>query len=285
MTAPDLAFVTSLRHPRNSHDYRVVERQLSTSLASWMRQSSPRFHVVVVGNVEPPLPDDPRVHFIEVGFPPPSEAEGPRTGIAAVLRDKGTKLAIGLRAVRASGAQHVMFVDSDDFVSNRLAEFVSQHPDAAGWTFTDGWRINIERRALRPHRGDFHLQCGSSHIVRTDLLPDVPTDAHTQDQLYAALGDRLEHWLGSHMHLHDDLDLEPLPFPGALYRVGHTEAHSGNALSGWSRPVTRSIGREFGVPTTGWTPCALARAVFPSTRAIRERLPRAIVQRRRTPHG
>jgi hypothetical protein len=167
-----------------------------------------------------------------------------------------------------------MFVDDDDFLSNRLTAFVEQHPDAAGWTFTDGWRVNVERRAVRAHHGDFHLQCGSSHIVRTDLLPQVPADARTQEQLYEAVGDRLERWLGSHMRIHEDLDLPPLPFPGALYRVGQAEAHSGNSLSGWSRPVTRRIAAEFGVPATGPAPWALARAVLPSARAVRERLRR-----------
>ncbi|MGN7977333.1 hypothetical protein ACTJJ4_07135 [Microbacterium sp. 22195] len=274
MTATALAFVTSLRHPHNSRDYRAVEEQFAAGLASWMRQTSPRFAVIVVANRRPPLADDPRIRFVQVDFPPPSNVAGPRTGLAAVVRDKGTKLAVGLAAARDAGARHVMFVDDDDFVSNRLAAFVAQHPDAAGWTFTDGWRINVERRALRAHHGDFHLQCGSSHIVRTDLLPEVPAGAPTQEQLYAALGDRLERWLGSHMHIHDDIELAPLPFPGALYRVGQAEAHSGNSLSGWSRPVSASVAREFGVPATGLAPWSLARAVLPSARAVRERLRR-----------
>lgn len=270
MTA--LTFITSLRHPHNSYDYAAVERAFALSVASWIRQDDPRFAVVVVGNRRPPMPDDERLHFVPVDFAPPSQVDGPRTGIAAVLRDKGTKLATGLAAARATGTRHVMFVDADDFVSRRLTGFVEQHPDAAGWTITDGWRVNVERRALRAHHGDFHLQCGSSHIVREDLLPAVPAGA-TQHELYAALGDRLERWFGSHMHLHDDLPLEPLLFPGALYRVGTGESHSGNALGGWGRPVSRAVSHEFGIPAAT-TPWAAARAMLPSTAALRARLAR-----------
>jgi hypothetical protein len=270
---PDLVFITSLRHPQNSADYAAVEAMLAASLRSWMRQSSPRFAVVVVGNRHPRMPADPRVEFVPVDFPAPSELRGPRTGLPAVLRDKGTKLAIGLARARELGAGHVMFVDADDFVSRRLTGFVTEHPESPGWTITDGWRINLERRTMRPETGTFQVTCGSSHIVRTELLPSSPAGTGaTQEQLYAAMGPKLERWIGSHMHLHEDLPLERLPFAGAMYRVGTGESHSGNAMSGWGRPIFRVVADEFGVPATPRTPWAQARAVLPSGRALRERL-------------
>ncbi|MDQ0644599.1 hypothetical protein [Microbacterium murale] len=212
-----LAFVTSMRHPHNSTDYPAVEAMLRESLTAWLGQSDPRFVIVVVANRLVDLPRDDRVHEVQVSFPPPSDARTPRTGIAAVLRDKGTKNAIGLARARDLGADYVMFVDADDFVSRRLTAFVAAKIGAPGWTITDGWRVQLQRRAVRRHSGDFQLQCGSSHIVRADLLP--PTTAGvtaTQEELYDEQGDLLERWLGSHMHIHDDLPLSALPFPGAL---------------------------------------------------------------------
>lgn len=270
---PVLAFVTSIRHPRNSTDYASVEAMLRQSVTAWLGQADPRFAIVVVANRSVELPRDDRVHQVQVSFPPPSDERTPRTGIAAVLRDKGTKNAIGLTLARELGAEYVMFVDADDFVSHRLTEFVAAHPDEPGWTITDGWRVQLERRTIRRHSGDFQLQCGSSHIVRADLLP--PTTGGviaTQDELYAEQGELLERWLGSHMHIHDDLPLSPLPFPGALYRVGTSQSHSGNALGGAGSVISRRIATEFGVPATGWMPWRVARAVLPSGRAVRERL-------------
>lgn len=270
---PVLAFVTSIRHPHNSTDYGEVESLLRQSVAAWLRQGDPRFTIIVVANRHVELPTDLRVHEVLVDFPPPTDARTARTGIAAVLRDKGTKNAIGLARARELGARHVMFVDADDFISNDVTAFVAEHPEDPGWTVTDGWRVQFERRALRRHRGDFHLQCGSSHIVRTDLLPSTRrgTDA-TQDELYAEQGELLERWLGSHMHIHDDLALASLPFPGALYRVGTSQSHSGNALGALGTPVSRAVAEEFGVPATGWSPLRIARSVLPSGRAVTERL-------------
>jgi hypothetical protein len=270
--APIVAFITTIRHPLNSTDYPSVQRLAHESVTSWLRQTDSRFVIIVVSNEPVPLPTDSRVHPLLVSFPPPSSRRTPRTGLEAVLRDKGTKNAIGLTRARELGAEYVMFVDADDFIAREITAFVAAHRGAAGWTVTDGWRVQLERRALRRHRGDFHLQCGSSHIVRADLLP--PTShgiTASQEQLYAEQGELLERRLGSHMHLHDDLPLVPLPFSGALYRVGTSQSHSGNALGGWSRPISKRIADRFGVPATGLSPVAIARAALPSTRAVRER--------------
>lgn len=265
-----LGFVTSVRHPDNSHDYAAVEALLGDTLRSWSRQDSDQWVGVIVANREPSFALPAQVRFVEVDFPPPSPVKGPRTGIPAVLRDKGTKLAVGLGVARSLGVSHVMFADADDFVSRRLASQVASDPDAPGWTVTHGWRYNAERSSVRKHDGDFHLQCGTSHIVRADLYPapDLP-GSPTQEELYDGYGDRLERWIGSHMHVHEDLPLAPLPFPGALYRVGHGEAHSGNSMGGLGRPVGRVVAAEFGVPRTGLL--AAPRAVLPSTLALRAR--------------
>lgn len=268
-----LGFVTSIRHPSNSIDYGEVESLLKETVACWERQLDHAWLGVVVGNKPPSFNLPEKVRYIHVDFPPPSQVQGPRTGITAVLRDKGTKLAIGTIALQGTDVSHIMFVDADDLVSPRLAGVVKADPDSPGWTITHGWRYNADRRAIREHPGDFHLQCGSSHIVRADLLPhaDLATTAD-QDSLYTAYGDYLERWFGSHMFIHDDLPLRTLPFPGAMYRVGSAESHSGNSMGGLGRPITRRIADEFGVKPTSLSPWHVARSVLPSWRAARERV-------------
>ena len=279
-----LALVTSLRHPWNSRDYDQVEAIFAQSASSWVCQQSDAFGVVAVGNRAPRVDLAQRVRFVEVAFEAPSSHRGPQTGTAAVLKDKGSKLAVGLLAARQHHPDltHVMFVDADDFVSRRLAGFVAGRSGEPGWTVTHGWRYHAGRRALRPVRGDFHLHCGSSHIVRHDLYPrvDLPLTA-SQDELYSAFGDRLERWFGSHLHIHDDVPLAPLPFAGALYRVGTGEAHSGASMGALGRPVSRAIAEEFGVEPTGVAPWSLARAVLPSAAAFTGRIGRLVPSLRR----
>lgn len=268
-----LAFVTSLRHPRNSINYDAVETMLLESLASWRNQDHDDWIGLVIGNRAPVVDLGERIEFVGVDFDPPSKSTGPRTGLAAVLQDKGTKLAVGLLRARQLGASHVMFADADDFVSRRITGFVARQPDALGWVVTDGWRYNAERAVVHRHRGDFHLQCGTSHIVRTDAF--VPFEAPltvSQADLYSGFGRELERWIGSHMYIHDDLPLLSLPFPGALYRVGTSESHSGNSLAGWSLPVSDAISSEFAVPPGASGQIAKLMSVLPSRKAIANRV-------------
>ncbi|WP_353827022.1 hypothetical protein [Agromyces sp. SYSU T0242] len=284
-----LAFITSLRHPRNSTDYAGVERLLLDSLHSVMRQHHPDFSVWVVGNRRPEqLPD--AVNWVGVDFPAPSEVRGPITGREAVLLDKGTKLAVGLLAARASAPDHVMLFDADDMVSNRLAGLSAAAPGADGWRIVDGWRWSSERRAVR-RQHEFHRHCGTAFIVRPDhfALPDALGPDADQAELQEAFGERLFRHIGSHRHLSADLaaeghPLEPIGFTAALYRVGTGENHSGVSLGGFGRPVGRAMADEFGVAATRWTPPGLARSILPGRRAL-ERFPVVRELRARFPRG
>ena len=272
-----LAFITSVRHPRNSGDYARVEALLAETLRSVFRQTAP-YSVWVVGNRRPDgLPRD--VHWVQVDFDAPSALDGPRTGVAAVLRDKGSKLATGLLAARESSPDHVMFLDADDLVSRHLAALSHGNPDAPGWRIEHGYRWAADRGAIR-RQAEFHRHCGSGCVVRPDLY-DLPPDLRagaSQAELMARLGDRLERWFGSHLYLTDDLEaaghpLAAAPFPGALYRVSTGENHSGISLGGLGRPVSRGLAEEFGIPATPLRPGTVARAMLPSRRGFVERLP------------
>ncbi|MRX43687.1 glycosyltransferase family 2 protein [Agromyces kandeliae] len=280
-----LAFITSLRHPRNSADYAGVEQLLMDSLRSVLRQEHDAFSVWVVGNRRPERLPDP-VNWVGVDFPPPSDVRGPITGRDAVLLDKGTKLAVGLLAARATAPDHVMLFDADDMVSNRLASLSAADPGADGWRIVDGWRWSNERRAIR-RQAEFHRHCGTAFIVRPELysLPEGVGPDAGQDELRDAFGERLFRHIGSHRHLSQDLaaagrPLEPIGFPAALYRVGTGENHSGVSLGGFGRPIGRGVAAEFGVPPTRLTPAGLARSVLPGRRALeRVRVLRPILTR------
>ena len=70
----------------------------------------------------------------------------------------------------------------------------------------------------------FDHVCGSSRIVRTDLY-------RMPDTFESAAADVITDMLGSHRQIARLLaergtPLSPLPFPAAIYRVGHPNSHS-----------------------------------------------------------
>jgi hypothetical protein len=220
-----LTFVTTVRHPKNSRDYSRVEGLLKDTVASMCGQTRGDFSVVVVGNQRPSFDLPPQARFVGVDFPPPSDLPGPQTGREPVLADKGTKLAVGLLAARELAPTHVMAVDADDFVSNRLAGLVADHPGANGWFVADGYKISLTSGLIRPVDGDFNFRCGTSHVVRFDLLdvPDLPVDA-TQEQIWGSFGRfMVRDLLGSHHAIAKHLEehgtpLAPLPSAGRSTR-------------------------------------------------------------------
>ncbi len=269
-----LAFITSLRHPRNSADYGRVELLLRQTLTSLTAQDNRDFRVFVVGNRLPQFELPPAVQFLPVDFPPPTDMPGPQTGREAVLRDKGTKLAVGLLAAAGQQPCHLMFVDADDYVSRRLAGLAAACPQAPGWVINDGYVYSASSQLVKPV-DRFNERCGSSLLLRSSLfdLPDLPLTS-TQDELIDGFGEfTIRDLFGSHRaavaHFADAGNpLTPVPFPGAVYRVDTGENHSGASLAGFGRPVSGHLHREFGLAVSSSDPQALAASARSAARMV-----------------
>jgi hypothetical protein len=268
-----LAFITTLRHPQNSANYDRVEAQLQDTLASLTRQSSDDYVVILIGNRRPGFPLPERTVFVEVDFPPPSDHDGPHTGPAAGIWDKGTKNAIGLAAAREFAPEYVMFADADDFVHRNLAAFVHARPGRPGWAIDRGWMYSRARNAYKLRRNFYNI-CGTSFIMPFEAY-EVPADltvSATQREIAEAFGERLEHvlehgWAFDWWRKHGRV-LDLLPFPGAVYHLDHGENHCDNGLFGPALPYRSFLYRDFGIrPSKGaastlWTsigPAALRR--------------------------
>ncbi|MGW9113325.1 glycosyltransferase family A protein [Microbacterium sp. NPDC055683] len=284
-----LAFITSLRHPQNSADYRRVEELLRLTLASTANQTSDDYVVIVVGNVRPSFELPPRVHFVPVDFPAPAPATGPRTDRAPFVWDKGTKIGIGLAAAREHSPDHVMIFDADDFVHRDLAAFLSGRKDDRGWVVDRGWMYSRARNAYRAQNA-FNRICGTCHILPYSAygIPDDLTVTSTQEQVAEAFGERLEAMLGAHhgaveWHAARGRTLHAIPFRAAVYHVDTGENHSGKAMTGVARPYGRALRRDFaidaslGAGATWWSalrPAAIAQSVSDSTYRNRRRAAR-----------
>ena len=135
--------------------------------------------------------------------------------------DKGRRVLAGILDADKSG--YSMVVDDDDFVSCRLTGFVAAHFGANGWYVQDGYIWGDGGKLIYEH-ADFWSFCGTSHIIRTALydLPECVEEAHS---------DYIRRTFGGHVRIRGDMEargtpLEPLPFAGAIYRIGHAGAHS-----------------------------------------------------------
>lgn len=163
-----LTFVTTIRHPSHAASYDRIWALLSDMLETLRCQTDPDIQVVIVCDRAMDLPDDPRVRVVELDWPPvdPVISETVYSRRYPIL-DKGTKYPVAIAAALEMGTDHIMFVDSDDFVACDLAEFVNQNPGTAGWVMDRGYILTP--KAFTPF-DRFHMRCGTSNIVRADLL-------------------------------------------------------------------------------------------------------------------
>lgn len=283
-----LAFITTLRHPQNSVSYGRVEELLKGTLHSVAQQSSEDYVIVIVGNKRPDFALPERAHFVHVDFPPPAPPTGAQTAREPFVWDKGTKLGIGLIAARQFSPSHVMSFDADDFVHRDLAATIHEHSDHAGWVVREGWMYSRARNSYVPQQ-QFNRACGTSFIVPFKAF-DVPVDlsvSASQEQVAAAFGERLSTIMGAHRNAEawyrdHGIELEPFPYPAAVYHVDTGENHSGKTLAaGIAHPLSATIQRDFGIESsrgrlsTFWAafgPRAVLEEAAQRSRPLRSRL-------------
>jgi hypothetical protein len=221
-----VTFIIPVRHQANSSDWPALKRRLTQTIASIAGQSNSDWRAVIVANEGADLPDlPPQFSVARVTFPPNQlhDLQGSdREKVYDAFRmDKGRRVLSGMLSAR--DAQFFMIVDDDDFVSANIVAFVARHPAENGWKIEKGYLWNEGGRLLM-HHNDFANFCGTSLIVRSDLyrLPPSFEDADV---------DYIKSMLGSHIRIGKALadagnPLGALPFRGAIYRVGHSGAHS-----------------------------------------------------------
>jgi hypothetical protein len=257
-----LVFVIPVKHPARSASYERVCDLLRNTLRSVEAQTDPHFATVVVCSERPDWAEDTdRRLFVEVGFPPAEPPKSAKDWVNWLYLDRGAKIAVGLLHAARWNPTHVMPVDADDFVSNRLAAFVRQHPEAPGWYMPTGLIWSGLFRIGEP-RQKFWSYCGTSHIFRRDLLP-VPASLGlnpTRDEVVEALGyEYTEKILGNHVHYlrhfgEKGIELAPLPFIGGVWHADTGENSSRAWWQGtrfgpiWGRPLTREQEAEFTIP-------------------------------------
>jgi hypothetical protein len=242
-----LYFIVPLKSRATSQDWECVSRLCRRTLASLYQQTSRQFHVFLVCNDVPTgLASHPALEVIQGSFPlPGSDKE-------AQMADKASKLRRGLMSVREKGGGFVMSVDADDVVHKDLAALAAAHPETNGWMIRRGYSYDEGSRWLEWHN-DFHLRCGTSHIIR--LAPEELPDNLTGPAENCFVLGRGHHQIAAHL-AEIGRPLDVVPFPAAIYvkmtGENYTGRHPRNiglratvskALR--TRPVTSAIRENF----------------------------------------
>lgn len=221
-----VTFIIPVRHQANANDWSAVKSRLSQTIASISGQTHSDWRAIIVANEGADLPDlPPQFSAVRVTFPPNQFYDltdaNREMAYDAVRLDKGRRILSGMLA--AAGSTFFMVVDDDDFISSRIAAFMSEHRQANGWKIDKGYLWSEGGRFLL-HHNDFSNYCGTSLIIRAELY-GLPASVEEANAEY------VKTMLGSHVKIGKILadagnPLSPLPFRGAIYRVGHSGAHS-----------------------------------------------------------
>jgi hypothetical protein len=221
-----LTFLIPVRHPDNSPDWSRLKANLAQTVRSIAAQTNDDWRGIIIANEGADLPELPERFSVEwVTFPPNQrhdKGSAPTEDFLDAFRmDKGRRVLRGM--LRARDSRFFMIVDDDDFVSARITQYAVEHPDANGWVIDLGYVWNDGGSILYRHPALNHV-CGSSLIIRSDLYQLPPS-------FEKATPEYIKDMLGSHRRIGALLaergtPLATLPFPGAIYRVGHSGSHS-----------------------------------------------------------
>lgn len=214
-----LLFLLPLKSSKVSNTWDVTCQLIERALRSACAQTSPDFKVLVVCHEQPELAfQHPQIEYLSVDFPAPSpinyEDEYP---MREARRDKHRKVLAGILHSQQHPPSHVMMVDADDLVSNRLAAFVSKNTTEPGWYIEKGFEYFEGSGQLFPISKRFYGKCGSSHIVRFDILEKIAQTTSIEEIHHRFL----HHQDVQKFVAQQGFSLAPLPFPGAVYITNH----------------------------------------------------------------
>ncbi len=207
-----LVFIIPVKSPAISPDWSLFSRLFERCLRSVCNQTSPNFKVVVVCNQKPETTfESPQVEYLTVDFPAPgTEKVSLLIGVQSPKEaDKAKKILAGLAYAKKFNPSHTMVVDSDDCISKDIAKFVEQNPDADGWYIKKGYVYKEGKNYIYLNLKNFNHLCGTSIIIKYDLAELLINDGKHYDHCAVSLKNGIQ--------------LQPLPFIGAIYSIENQE--------------------------------------------------------------
>ena len=208
-----LVFIVPLRPKRGASEWHAVQQALQETLRSVKGSTRQDFLVVIAGHEEPDLgaAGDPRITFLRVPFDVPTS---PKEG-SEDMRRKRRFVAAWLRQ-KASKDCTFMFLDADDWISNRLVAYILATKGPDGFVVASGYKLDSRFGQLQLLRQDFDRSCGSSFILRlrSEELPACWQEDHF---VFSA----------AHRNRRQACEaagkvISEVSFPAVIYRINHT---------------------------------------------------------------
>jgi hypothetical protein len=251
---PILTFIVPLAAAATVSDWRLTELLCGWTLSSCLAQRHSDITVELCCHDVPAAAtalSDRRLTVHQAPFPPPAKADFAQAG----MHDKWRKVALGLIAAKDRGSEYVMIVDADDYVSRRLAGYLSEAHPPNGVILKTGYRYHLGSPVMQIDR---RFNCGTNAIVHTGRV-HLPSSLDAEDRKRSLILTAGHTTIESAMR-GQETPLAPLPFPGAVY-VTHGAQHSVAVHGAYTqrtlreklgamrraRPTAWLLRREFGV--------------------------------------
>ncbi|WP_435625415.1 glycosyltransferase family A protein [Flagellimonas sp.] len=211
-----LTFVVPVKSKIATLDWDKFSPLFERTLKSICNQTDTNFKVVVVCHEIPEISyTHENVYYIHPDFEPPSKEDiSPREFLTNKRIDKGDKIKFGVAyASKNFDPDYVMLVDSDDFVSRKIAEFVNNSGnELPGWYLGKGYLSYSWKNILVVVRKKYNYLCGSSIIVKPNLV-EYFFDKGKIDLYF-------DHRLTT---LGSNIKLKKFPFYAGIYNMGNGE--------------------------------------------------------------
>jgi hypothetical protein len=254
-----LVFLTSIRHPHNSNDFRRVETLFEMSLRSVCAQIDSEFRVVVVCNEKPTIEFcDSRVIYHVVDFPAPSKERRATIPIDDLVIDKGTKLLSGSLLARQFEPDYLFIFDADDLVSRRITKYVNCRSGKAGWYIDSGYALNLASGRVQRKHGLVRY-CGTSLVFNASKLLKLIqvdkriTESSSQPDILKNIAPRVIRYIfGNHRYAvstlaEQGLQLRPFPFRAVTWVQENGENQTITLGTRTGLPATKAFRAEFSI--------------------------------------
>lgn len=262
-----IGFIIPIKPKRFSKDWGKDSRLLDRTLKSIVEQTDPNFRVYIVYNDKPETSFFHKSlnwiyfdhEFVETSNIADYNSYGKRwynPDYASKMFDKGRKITLGTKYAIDSGCDYIMAIDSDDLISNKIAEFVNnQRKDCPGWVIRKGYMYLEGTKFILINKEIQNIN-GSTHIINQRLISIPPFTSLNQVDF---------NFFESHGYLYQRLinekntRLATLPFIGIIYVVHNnnsSDIHSILSLRKaktfakilvYGHILTKKIRNEFGL--------------------------------------